>query len=195
MKLVKVDVFVGSVLNATKGGWITLPMDENELKAKIDAFGFDDAEFEIMDLETDMPVSVTSYRDVYRLNRDLQLFSHYEDVGLLKLLMTAYCYTDENLDDALELINRGNFEYYDGVYDEKSLGEAVVASGKLGWMLSKPSEFANQPEVKEMAKKNLLNLIKVSQYLDYEAIGHDWVCKGCRIYPILKTAIMEVPAA
>lgn len=195
MKLVKVNVFVGAVLNPTKGGWITLPMDEDELKARIEAFRFGDAEFEIVDLETEMPVSFDSYRDVFRLNRDLHLFSHYEDAGLLNLLMTAYCYRDEDLEDAIEFINTGNYEYYEGVSDLKSLGEAVVNSGRLGLLLANPNAFAHRRDVKEMTQNNLLQLKMVSQYLDYEAIGNDWNCNGCRIYPHLKTAMMEVPAA
>jgi len=189
MIYMELNVFIGKVLNPIDGGWVQLPMSEEELIQKIDSFQFGEADYEIMDIDNDTVLEFSQYRDVFRLNRDLKLITEYEQQGQGLLLFTAIKYREDNIEDAIRLISDGNFEFYRNVSDTESLGQAIVNAGRLGFALmdvERPSAKVNQ-----MKKANFLQLEMVSQYLDYESIGHDWECNGCRIYPELSTAIME----
>jgi hypothetical protein len=188
---VQVNVFVGAISNATHGGWLTLPMSKDELEEKIAAFGYGDREYSIMDLETDLQADFGQYLNVSMLNQDLLLIRVFEERGQLDMLLTAYSYRNEDLEEAIDFLEGGNYEFYEDVTDEKTLGQAVIASGKFGWFLAMPDAIEALPEVKRMKKYNSLQVNLIAQYLDHESIGQDLVCNGCIIYPKLKTAIVE----
>jgi hypothetical protein len=170
-----VSVFIGKVLEPTNGGWITLPTKKEVIDEQITSFQFGDAEFEIMDVENSLPMKLGQYRDIYRLNEDLNIIRDFFEKGMERLLFTAYAFRDENLSYALQLLEKGNFEYYEDVVDEEELGRTVFESGRFG---------VNPDKVPA----------KVKQYMDYESIGLDWVSNGTVIYPQFKTAMMEVSA-
>lgn len=167
----EVKVFVGAVSNPLYGGWLTLPMDGKELKEKIASFGFGEREYEIVDMEveTEFHSYLEGYRDVYHLNQIMQRVREYEQNNQLRLLLSAICYTEGDFEHAFRLIESGDYFYYEDVYDEKSLGYAIVDSGVFG-------------EIDDYLKG----------YLDYEAIGRDFIYEGGRLYPKLKTAFAEV---
>lgn len=192
-KQVEVKVFVGAVSNPTFGNWVTLPMKHHELESVINGiFHGRSIEVGIMDLDTEMKVDFgRRYTNPYLLNSDLKLFQVYEERGELSLLMTAYAFCDGDLENAIDFLETGNYEYYEDVTDVTSLGEAAVACGKLGWFMGKPDAYENMPEVKRMQRHNMLQLKAIAMYLDFESIGHDMTCNGCRIYGDLKTAMME----
>lgn len=190
---VKVRVFVGAVSNPTDGNWVTLPMEHNELESEINGiFRGRSIEVGIMDLDTDMKVDFgRRYTNPYQLNSDLKMFQVYEERGELNLLMTAYAFREADLDDAIDFLETGNYEYYEDVTDNTSLGEAAVAYGRLGWFMGKPDLYEHMPEVKRMKNHNMLQLKEIAMYLDFEKIGHNMTCNGCKIYSDLKTAMQE----
>jgi hypothetical protein len=190
---VKVEVYIGAISNSAKGDWITLPLEKEELKLKVLSLKYGDDEYEILDLQTEMPIDFSKYVDVFTLNYDLNLFKAYEERGQFLLLATAFDFRNEDMEDAIQLLETGNYAYYEDVSDTESLGEAVVRSGALGWLIGLPTEaFTHLPEVKQMQRRNILQVEKVKSYIDFEKIGNDWNCNGCIIYPEMKTAMMEI---
>ena len=85
------------------------------------------------------------------------------------LHLTALSYCNGDLDDALNLINKGRYVYFHNVTDTTSLGEQVVNYGFLGFIRE-----------------------DIKSYIDFEKIGNDWECNGVTIYPSIKTAIGEI---
>lgn len=164
---VKVKIFVGRTFAPAIGGWITLPMEEEELARAMKVLNVGD-EYIISDYQTNLPIQVNEHDNPFELNKFLYMLKEREKEGSLRLFLTAYWYRDYDLEDTLSLLKKGNFKYYENVYNTESLGEAIVENGELGFI----------PKA-------------VAQYLDFEKIGHDWECNGCRINDILNTAIME----
>lgn len=171
----EVFVFIGKVLNPTCGGTISLPTTKEAIDQQITSFEFGEAEFEIMDIEHSLTMNLGHYRDVYRLNEDLHIIQEFFERGIERLLLTAYAFRDENLSYALQLLEKGNFEYYEDVVNEEELGRTVFESGRFGI----------DPDCVPT---------KVKNYMDYESIGLDWVSNGTVIYPQFKTAMTEVSA-
>jgi antirestriction protein len=167
MLKVEVKIFVGRVSAPAIGGWITLPMSQEELAKAIKTLNVGE-EYMISDYQTDLPIEINEYQSPFEINEFLHMLQEREKQGNLKLFLTAYWYRDGNLEDTLSLLKKGNFKYYENVHDTESLGEAVVCSGELGFIRK-----------------------EIKPYLDFEKIGHDWECNGCRINDTLKTAIME----
>lgn len=190
---VKVCVFVGAVSNATKGDWITLPLDKEALDAKIEALRFGDSEYAIMDMESDLAVDLWAYSNVHQLNQDLKMYQVYEERGELDLLQTAITYRNDDIEDAIDFLETGNYQYFENVENEETLGEAYVNAGGLGWLMVNPNAFEHLPEVKRMSKHNILDLKGIKLYLDFESIGNDLICNGCQLMGKLKTAIRELP--
>jgi hypothetical protein len=167
---VKVKIFVGRVSAPAIGGWITLPMSEEDLTRAIKVLNVGEG-YIISDYETELPIEIDEYTNPFELNKFLYMLQERKKEGSLRLFLTAYWFRDYNLEDTLSLLKKGNFKYYEDVQDTESLGEAVVSSGELGFV----------PKA-------------IAQYLDFEKVGNDWECNGCRINEKLKTAIMEIPA-
>ncbi|PLS19624.1 hypothetical protein CVD28_04190 [Bacillus sp. M6-12] len=168
MVKVEVKIFVGSVISPAIGGWITLPMEKEALETKIKELKI--GEYIISDYQTELPVEIGEYQSPYQVNEFLQLLLAYEQEGKLKLFLSAYQLRDEDVEGTIRFLAKGNYRYFENVEDTESLGESVARSGELGVL------FMNE---------------KVLEYLDFEKIGNDYECNGCRIYPQLKTAIME----
>lgn len=169
----QVRVFVGKVLNPVEGGWIQLPTTKEVIDERITSFQFGEAEFEIMDIENPLPMSLGHYSDIYRLNEDLKTIQMFFESGKERLFFTAYAFRDENLYYAIELLKKGNYEYYEDIEDEEELGRAVFECGRFG---------VNPDDVPS----------KIKQVIDYESIGIDWIANGTVIYPRFKTAMNEV---
>lgn len=164
-----VRVFVGAVLNPVHGKWISLPLSKEELKKEINNLQFGNMEYEIIDIEKEEEFSldVESYRDVFQLNEDIQRILQYIEEGKKTLLYSALAYRDGSLKNAIYLLEKGNYEFYEGVEDEYSLGEVLVQEG----------DYVIDP--------------RLIHYIDYEAIGRDWLLNGGQIYPKMKTAFIE----
>lgn len=173
--MVHVEVFVGKVLNPAQGVWITLPVTNEALEEQIKTLEFGDSEFEIVDMKHDIPLNLGNYTDVYQLNQDLKVILGMMESGRDYLLYTAYAFKDNNLGYALELLEKGNYEFYENIINEDCLGRRVFQSGRLG----DPKNISYQ----------------VERYLDYEKIGHDWVSNGCILYPNFYTAMMELSSS
>lgn len=189
---VKVEVYVGAVSNTAKGDWYTLPMDSQKLDAKIASFNYGDAEYCITEANTELMLELKDYLNVHELNQYLKLIRVFEERGELELLLTAISFRNDNIEEAIDFLEEGNYAFYSNVTDETSLGEAVVMAGEFGHFLANPDAYEHSPEVKRMNARGLLDIKKVMEYLDFEAIGRDHVCNGCIIYPALKTAIREL---
>lgn len=190
---VKVCVYVGAVSNSAKGNWITLPLENEVLNAKIEALNFGDGEYAIMDMENELAVELWAYSNPHNLNQDLKIYQAYEERGELDLLQTAVMYRNDDLEDAIDFLETGNYQYFEEVTDEESLGEAHVNAGGLGWIMANPDAFEHLPEVKRMSKHDSLHIKAIRSYLDFQSIGNDLICNGCQLMGKLKTAMREIP--
>jgi hypothetical protein len=188
---VEAKAFYGLVSNPVEGFWITLPMDSDEMNRFVDANAIPNLEYGIMDFESEIPLASHHYFNLAELNVDLKLFGVFEERGQLPLLVTAYLFKDQDLEVAMDLLDNGHYEFYEDVTDEDSLGQAVVDSGRLGIFLTCVDGYKHLPEMKQLKKRNLLDLELIKMYLDTNAIGRDRVANGCIIYPKFSTAITE----
>lgn len=191
MLKVEVKIFVGSVVSPAIGGWITLPMEKEQLKKDIK--GLKVGEYIISDYQTELPIQINEYESPFEINEFVHLLKSYEKDGQLRLFLSAYLLRDENLHDTVRFLSKGNYRYFENVEDTESLGEAVVRSGALGFGLVFEDDNLSY-EVNKLKENQIVDLQAVFQYLDFEKIGNDFECNGCRIYSTLKTAIMEIRA-
>lgn len=181
-------IFVGKVLAPTMGGWVQLPMENEELKMAMKEWNAG-GEAMVSDYKTELPIPVYDYSNLSELNALLHVLKAWEEKGQLKLFLTAYAHQDYDLDSTLSLLIKGNYHYFEEVDDAESLGEAIVCSGVLGSLLMGAEEEETH-EMKRLRQKNMVDIKTMYQYLDFEKIGIDYECNGCRINNTLKTAFM-----
>lgn len=112
------------------GDWITLPMDEDELKAKFEELIGDD-EYFITDYCDEYGFDFGEYEDIFKLN---DLFHEVKDpwcvAGIMEWLNVSF-------DEAVEL--QDEYEFIEGMtgerYEEELVEECYdLDPGKLGWV-------------------------------------------------------------
>lgn len=155
------------------GKWVDLPINEEKLKDIIKEIlntGLKDGEVNeevfITDYETDIyNLKINEYEDIIKLNditERINVLDEYEQ-KILGAVLTVY---SSNIEEALEIVEKGDYTVFWDINNEQDLGEYVVDSGLLG-------------EIPD----NLMN------YIDFEAIGRDWCIDGIYIIPDLNLAI------
>ena len=165
-----IKIFVKRILEAY-GDWITLPMQEKDLKEAINkAVGEND--FIISSIENNYPdiFYINEYSNIYALNQFL-LRVYNADECDKRLLLSLYSFFDEEVeyvDKALR--NLSSIDFLENVEDDKdeTLGESLANSGFIGEIPS-----------------------NLKEYINYEAIGRDYYCSGFKYIKSLKTAIRQ----
>lgn len=132
-----------------KGRWITLPMNEDDLRNEIRDILDGDEEYFITDWECEF-FSINQYDNISTLNEKAKYLSEKEDYELAEL--KAICELVD-FDEAKDILEKGNYFFIPDVSSETELGEYVVDEGLLG--IDIPDSLKN--------------------YIDYEAIGRDWL--------------------
>src|SRR5690606_10151048 len=142
-----------------------LPMDEEELKEEINLIlRPGDEEIFITDYDNEIGYEVDEYEDVFKLNNLLQQLEEYgEDEKIINALYQEL----GDLEQVINILEKGDYMVIWDVYDEEDIGRYLVEEGLFG--VKVPDELAN--------------------YIDYEAIGRDWLYNGGSIYPELHLAI------
>lgn len=132
-----------------KGKWITLPMDEEDLKNEIKDVLGDDEEYFIIDWECEY-FSIGEYDSIMDINEKAKYLSEKEEYELIEL--KAICELVD-FDEAKEILERGDYQFIPDVESAEELGEYVVDEGLFC----------------ETIPETLKN------YIDYEAIGRDYL--------------------
>lgn len=132
-----------------KGRWITLPMNEDDLRNEIRDILDGDEEYFITDWECEY-FSIDQYDNISTLNEKAEYLLEKEDYELVTL--KAICELVD-FDEAKDILEKGNYFFIPDVSSETELGEYVIDEGLFG--IDIPDSLKN--------------------YIDYEAIGRDWL--------------------
>jgi antirestriction protein len=148
------------------GAWVTLPMDEDELREKIKSILAEgdeqaikckeyygpDEEVAIHDWECEIDgVEIGEYSNIFNLNELAERLDDLKDYQLKDLEAIAAA-TSNDIDECLDILEDGRYSIISDVDSEEDLGYAVVEEGHFS---------CNVPE-------------ELKNYLDYEAIGREW---------------------
>lgn len=140
------------------GKWVSLPMDEDELKEEIKSIlRPGDEEYFITDYESEIGYEVGEYENIFTLNEQMERL---EDTGEDEKIINALLDYLGDLESVITVLENRDFMVIPNVYDEEDVGYYLVDEGLFGVEI--PDSLAN--------------------YIDYEAIGRDWVCNGGVIY-------------
>lgn len=134
-----------------KGEWVSLPIDEDELKEIVSRYG---EETFITDYSCDLDLfDVYEYDDPFKLNElAAKVADAVDEHGQDTVEAVFAALEGESIETVLDILDQGRYSILWDVDDEEDLGYALVYEGY----------FAEVP-------KELL------PYLDYEAIGRDAV--------------------
>ncbi|WCK56996.1 antirestriction protein ArdA (plasmid) [Aneurinibacillus sp. Ricciae_BoGa-3] len=190
---IQAKIFIGRVLSPADGEWFTFPMERTLLQNKLEVL-HKGHEMMISDWQSALPIQIEEHDNPILVNEFIQSLKKYDE-ATLKLFLTAYWYREYHLTDTLNLLGQRNFKYYVDVTDTKSLGEAIVKAGELGMALRDYENLEQTSDTKRIRKQNVIDLSLVAHYLDFEQIGLDAECNGCRIHKSLGTAFMETTAS
>lgn len=130
------------------GKWVELPRSEEELKADLKEVLGSDEEYFITDYESDCGIEVEEYSNLEDLNEKAEQLADMDeyDQEIFKALLENCSF-----DEALEVFERGDYMYYDGVTDDYDLGYRYAE--ETGLLYGAPEALKN--------------------YFDYEAFGRD----------------------
>lgn len=132
--------------------WVSLPTDiENLQEIVMRHTNGGETDYAIYDYMTDLDVTIDKYADVFELNELVERLRSLEEWELE--VVEAYLEaTGGTLEDAVSCVETGDYNIYDA-QDEEDLGYYIVEMGLF------------DVEVPE----------SLQGYLDYEAIGRDFV--------------------
>lgn len=135
-----------------KGEWVSLPMDSDELQEVVMRHtNGGQTDYAIHDYESDLELRIGGHKNVFELNDLAERMASLEDWELEAI--GAYLEsTGDTLEEALSCIEAGDYSVYEAK-DEEELGYYIVEEGFFG---------VKVPEALQV-------------YLDYEAIGRDFV--------------------
>jgi hypothetical protein len=106
------------------GDWVSLPLPEDELDEFISEILGDDEEYFITDYETDLPIDIGEYTDVYELNimaDELEYLDEY-DLNKVKAILEWGAYS--SLEKAID--NVDNFTLHEDIEDECDLAWYIL---------------------------------------------------------------------
>lgn len=139
------------------GKWVELPMDASELQEEIDSVLGNDEELFLTDWESDYKIEIGEFSNVFRLNEQMEeLEALPEDTRKTVTLIADY--EGLELTEVIEEVADGKYTIYQASNFEE-LGYYLKDNGLLGYEI--PSHLEN--------------------YIDYEALGRDWLHSGCFI--------------
>lgn len=133
-----------------RGCWINLPKDKEVLQKIVN-----DEEITIHDYETDIrELKIKEYDDIFELNELAEKLEELEDYEKDLLEAIIECHTS-HLEEALDILEKGDYSYFTGIHSKEDLGYQCVKEGLFG-------------EIPD----NLIN------YIDYEKLGRDLTIDG-----------------
>lgn len=138
--------------------WLELPATEDEIEEAKEAIGINEQyeEWFITDYETDIEgLKVGEYEDLEALNELAERYENLDeyDQDIVQAIIEGEGY---DLEEALDVLESGNYSFYPDVNDEEDLGYYVVDEGLFG------------VEIPD----------SLQAYIDYESIGRDWRING-----------------
>ncbi|SHJ81757.1 antirestriction protein ArdA [Propionispora hippei] len=138
--------------------WLELPATEDEIEEAKEAIGINEQyeEWFITDYETDIEgLQVGEYEDLEALNELAERYEnlHEYDQDIVQAIIEGEGY---DLEEALDVLESGNYSFYPDVTNEEDLGFYVVDEGLFG------VEIPDSLQV----------------YIDHESIGRDWRING-----------------
>ena len=138
--------------------WLALPATEDEIEEAKEEIGINEQyeEWFITDYETDIEgLKVGEYEDLEALNELAERYEnlHKYDQDIVQAIIEGEGY---DLEEALDVLESGNYSFYPDVNGEKDLGYYVVDEGLFG------------VEIPD----------SLQAYIDYESIGRDWRING-----------------
>lgn len=142
------------------GDWIDLPSSNLHEQVK-DILG-DDEEWIILDTECDF-LDIYEYEDIYKLNDlalKLQELDQYDKTALKSILNI-----EEDIDEALKILENENYILYDNVTDDEDMGTYLLEN-----------DYYNVPE-------------ELESYIDIESLGRDYAIQNRVHYTPIGTAI------
>lgn len=131
------------------GKWINLPLSDEELQAELAEVLGSDEEYFITDYESTFNIQLGEYEVLEDLNqfaKDLEEIEEYYSAELMEAAFSEF-----GREEALRVLENGDYSYLSDVTNYKELGERVVDEGLFG----------------EIPDSLLF-------YIDHEAIGRDW---------------------
>ena len=138
------------------GEWVHLPISSEDLKEVLTRIGINQEyeEYFITDYECDI-FKINEFDSISYLN---EIAEKLEELSDFDISIVKYFVDFESLEinEAIENFEEGNYCYYFDVEDESDLGYRVAENWDI-------------PEY-------------LSSYIDYEAIGRDYLCSGWNIY-------------
>ena len=140
-----------------KGEWLELPMEAEELQASLKDILGNDEEVAIHDYENDLGYEIHEYDNINSLNELAERLDSLETYEITAVKAYMECMSN-NLEEALDCIEAGDYSSYPDCDDEESIGQYVVEEGLMG----------DIPD-------------NLKFYINYEAIGRDIVIEttGC----------------
>lgn len=142
------------------GDWIDLP--SSNLHEQVQDILGDDEEWIILDTECDF-LDIYEYEDIYKLNDlalKLQELDQYDKTALKSILNI-----EEDIDEALKILENERYILYDNVTDDEDMGTYLLEN-----------DYYNVPK-------------ELEDYIDTESLGRDYAINNCITYTNINTAI------
>jgi len=132
-----INVFITNLAKYNEGElvgqWVTIPLPPEELDEVIAEILGDDEEYFISDYETDLPIDINEYTNVYELNKLADKLNTLDEHELkkIKALLEWGAY---DLEDAID--NKDKYVLYEDIKTEKDLAyryldEVIGEEGKF----------------------------------------------------------------
>ncbi|MCM3623992.1 antirestriction protein ArdA [Brevibacillus borstelensis] len=141
------------------GEWVTLPMNQEELKERIQVILGADEEYAIHDYEA--PFHIGEYDDLYAINENCAILANYDSRVVVAL---SECL--DNMDEVVGLLESGDYCVYFNVDNLCDVASDMIDEGYFGPIPS-----------------------SLSSYIDYDKIASDLKIDGWYMHYELRLAV------
>lgn len=148
----KMSIFIGAVLYPANGRWVDLPTTEEELEEAIAYAQTEDCEEVI--ISDSEGIECNEYSNIFEVNERAEQIEELEDYE--QEILEALIDDGYKFDEALDIIQDGNYMYFDGCSDMTDVAMQYIEETGL---LHDVPEF-------------------LQNYFDYEAYGRDMSYDG-----------------
>lgn len=144
------------------GKWVSLPMNEDELKEEIKSIlRPGDEEYFITDYESELGIEAHEYENIFSLNEQLEelqevMEEYYIPEKVIAALMEEFL---RDIEQVINCIRGDRVHWIEDVSSLSDVGYAMVQDGLYG----------DIPEC-------------IKEFIDYEAIGESWRANGGVLY-------------
>lgn len=149
------SIFIGSVLYPACGEWVDLPQPEEELAETIAEIQreTDCEEVMISDYEGDWDIG--EYDGIFELNELAETLAELDDYER-ELVETLIRERGDDIEEAIDTIQCGNYRVHDGCYDMSDVAREILCEDE---------DFNSIPD-------------HLQNYFDFEAYGRDLDIEG-----------------